>query len=247
MLPFRPLPATAASLLLGLVLAMRAPAAAPAGAAVPPVATPAPAASHDLAPTLKAPLTATAAPDADGFITRWLLLEPIPGDGRVTDSAVQAAAHLEYFPDQYTVVPHDGDKVTVDGGDYAWHAVDTTKFNVNLYHFGYYLGKPTSNVVFWGVAVIDCPEEIPGVRLVIGSNAGSVWWVNGQEVTAIYGDRQTVIDDGVSKRLTLKKGPNIVRFIVVNNAGMVDCCARFLDADEKPLRRFQVSLAAPKN
>ena len=44
------------------------------------------------------------------------------------------------------------------------------------------------------------------MRLAIGSNAASVWWVNGQEVIGIYGDRQTVIDDGVSKRLTLKRG-----------------------------------------
>jgi hypothetical protein len=47
---------------------------------------------------------------------------------------------------------------------------------------------------------------MPRVRLAIGSNAASVWWVNGQEVVGIYGDRQTVIDDGFSKRLTLKIG-----------------------------------------
>ena len=47
------------------------------------------------------------------------------------------------------------------------------------------------------------------MRLAIGSNAASVWWVNGKEVIGIYGDRQTVVDDGVSKRLTLKKGPNV--------------------------------------
>jgi hypothetical protein len=40
------------------------------------------------------------------------------------------------------------------------------------------------------------------VRLVIGSNAASVWWLNDEEVIGIYGDRQTVIDDGVSKRIT---------------------------------------------
>ena len=55
------------------------------------------------------------------------------------------------------------------------------------------------------------------VRLAIGSNAASVWWVNGKRVIGIYGDRQTVIDDGVSKRLTLKKGPNVVRVAVVNS------------------------------
>jgi hypothetical protein len=43
-----------------------------------------------------------------------------------------------------------------------------------------------------------------------------VWWVNGKEVIGIYGDRQTVIDDCVSKRLTLNKGANIVRAAVIN-------------------------------
>jgi len=71
------------------------------------------------------------------------------------------------------------------------------------------------------------PEEMPGVRLAIGSNAASVWWVNGQEVIGIYGDRQTVIDDGVSKRLTLKQGPNVVRGAIINGGGATDFCARF--------------------
>jgi hypothetical protein len=86
--------------------------------------------------------------------------------------------------------------------------------------------------------------EIPGVRLAIGSNAASVWWVNGQEVIGIYGDRQTVIDDGVSKRLTLKAGANIVRAAIVNGGGATDFCARFLGSDDKPLENFTVRLTA---
>ena len=82
------------------------------------------------------------------------------------------------------------------------------------------------------------------MRLAVGSNAGSVWWVNGQEAVGLYGDRQTSIDDGVSRKLTLKKGPNIVRFIVVQNGGMVDCCARFLDATGQPLTRLTQTLLA---
>jgi hypothetical protein len=83
---------------------------------------------------------------------------------------------------------------------------------------------------------------MPNVRLAIGSNAASVWWVNGQEVIGIYGDRQTVVDDGVSKRITLKKGPNIVRVAVVNNGGATDFCARFLDADDKPITNLTLSV-----
>lgn len=191
--------------------------------------------------TLTSPATNLRAPAADGFIQRWLLLEPIGANG-LTDSVVQAAVKKEYFPDQFTVVPHDGDKVTVNGAQLAWHAVDTSKYNVNLYHFAHGLSKPTSDVLFWAVTVVNCPQEMRDVRLAIGSNSASVWWVNGKEVIGIYGDRQTVIDDGVSKRLTLHKGTNIVRAAIVNAGGATDFCARFLDPADKPLKGFIVSV-----
>jgi hypothetical protein len=159
-----------------------------------------------------------------------------------TGALAQVAVKKQYFPDQFTVIPNDGDKVTVGDTELTWHAVDTYKYNVNLYYFAYNLDKPTSNVLFWAVTIINCPQEMSGVRLAIGSNAASVWWVNGKEVIGIYGDRQTVIDDGVSKRLTLKKGPNVVRCAVVNGGGATDFCARFLDSEDKPLKGFTVSV-----
>jgi hypothetical protein len=195
--------------------------------------------SHVSSPTC--PASAKEALNADGFIQRWLILEPIRANG-LTDSAVQTAVKTEHFPNQLTVLPHDGDKVTVGGTELTWHAVDTNSYNVNLYYFAYGLGKPTSNVLFWAVALVNCPQEMPGVRLAIGSNAASVWWVNGKEVIGIYGDRQTVIDDGVSKRLTLKKGPNVVRCAIVNGGGATDFCARFLDREDTPLQGFTVSV-----
>jgi hypothetical protein len=191
--------------------------------------------------TLTPPASPQKAPTADGFIQRWVLLEPIGVTG-LTDAAVQAAVKKEYFPNQFSVVPHDGDKVTVGDAQLAWHAVDTKNYNVNLYHFAHALGKPTSDVLFWAVTIVNCPQEMQGVRLAIGSNAASVWWVNGKEVIGIYGDRQTVIDDGVSKRLTLNKGPNVVRAAIINGGGATDFCARFLDADDKPLKGFTVSV-----
>ncbi len=192
------------------------------------------------ATTLVRPASAAESPDADGFIPRWTILEPIPAVG-LTDSAVRKIVRKEYFPGQMTVIPKDGEKVTVEGKDLTWHLVETTKYNVNLYHFAHALGKPSSDVLFWGVTIVNCPEETREVRLAIGSNAASVWWVNGQEVTSIYGDRQTVIDDGVSKRLTLRKGPNIVRCAIINGGGATDFCARFLDANDKPLKGFTIS------
>jgi len=196
------------------------------------------------APTLTRPATAAKPPDAAGFLQRWLVLEPIKVSGQLTEGAVRAAVDKEYFPNQLSVVPHDGEKVSVGDEQLAWHAEDTIKYNLNLYHFAYALDKPTSNVLFWVVTRVDVPREMRDVRLAIGSNAASVWWLNGQEVIGLYNDRQTVIDDGVSKRVTLNKGLNTIRAAVINAGGATDFCARFLDADDKPVKEISVRLGS---
>jgi hypothetical protein len=194
------------------------------------------------APSLARPTSAAKVPHADGFLQRWLILEPLRINGQLTESAVQAAISSDDFRAQLAVLPRDGDTVKVGDTELAWHAVDTLGYNVNLYHFAYALNKPTSNVLFSVVAVVHVPRDMTGVRLAIGSNAASVWWVNGREVVGIYNDRQTVIDDGVSKRLTLKQGANVIRGAILNAGGATDFCARFLDAEDLPLKGITVSL-----
>src|SRR5690606_14425091 len=78
---------------------------------------PAPAAAQ----TLRPPSSPSLAPDADGFIQRWLILEPIRRPGPLADSAVRAAVNTQYFPDQFTVLPRDGDRVTVNDTALVWH------------------------------------------------------------------------------------------------------------------------------
>ncbi len=79
--------------------------------------------------------------DADGFIQRWLLLEPIDKPNRTntvfTDTYVRTTLNTEYFPNQFTVIPNNGDKVKVGDKDLAWHALDSTGFNVKLFRFAY--------------------------------------------------------------------------------------------------------------
>jgi hypothetical protein len=200
------------------------------------------AAARGPAPSLTRPATPSKPPDADGFLQRWLVLEPIAVSGQLTESAVRALVETQHFPDQMTVMPRHGDKVKVGDAELAWHAVDTIGYNVNLFHFAYAQGKPTSNVLFWAVTVVNAPRDMADVRLAIGSNAASLWWVNGQEVIGLYNDRQAVIDDGVSKRITLKKGPNVIRAAIVNAGGATDFCARFLDSQDRPITGISVSL-----
>ena len=201
-------------------------------------------ASFALLSVLVRPAATAKAPDAGGFLQRWMILEPIGVAGQLTDGAVRTLVKTAHFPDQFTIVPRDGDRVTVGSAELKWHTVDTARYNVNLYHFAYGLKKPTSNVLFWAVTVVNSPRDVPDVRLAIGSNSASVWWVNGNEVIGIYNDRQTVIDDGVSRRLTLQKGPNVVRAAIINGGGATDFCARFLDREYRPVKDITVSLAA---
>jgi hypothetical protein len=194
------------------------------------------------ASSLSRPTGATQPVDARGFIHRWLVLEPVPVPGRLTEAAVEESLQLAALPGMGDTLPKDRDVVTVNGSTHAWHALDTLNYNLNLYHFAWSLSKPTSNAVFWAVTVVDSPREMQDVRLAIGSNAASRWWLNGEPVIALNDDRQSVIDDGVSKRVTLRKGRNVIRAAVINGGGATDFCARFLDESDNPIRGLDVSL-----
>ena len=199
------------------------------------------AAARPPASSLTRPVSPAKPTGADGFIQRWLLLEPIRVPGQLTESAVRTAVEKD-FSVPAPPFPRDADTLTIGDSELAWHAVDTIHYNVNLYHFAYALNKPTTNVLFWAVTIVNSPREMGDVRLAIGSNAASVWWVNGNQATALYNDRQTVIDDGVSKRLTLNAGANVIRAAIVNAGGATDFCARFLDANDRPITTLTATL-----
>jgi len=218
-------------LLSALSLSLAAPAAA---AATPP---PAPA---NLAPYFTPESGAPKAPDADGFLQRWLLLEPIVKPNRTntgfTGTYVRQALTTQYFPGQFAGVPRDGQVVNAAGSPVRWHALDSNLFDVKLFNFAQSLGKPTYGVIFWAVTVVNAPRDIPNVRLAVGSNSASMWWVNGKEEAGLFGDRRMVMDDVVSQPLTLHKGRNVIRGAVINGPGLSDFCVRFIDANGQPVR-----------
>jgi len=195
-------------------------------------------------PATKSPST----PDADGFIRRWLLLEPINKPNRsntvFTDSYLRTEFGKEYFKGQFTTMPKDGQTVTVGEQKLTWHAFDATRYNVKLFRFASGLKQQVYGVLFWAVTVIDCKEDIADVRLAVGSNSASMWWLNGEEALILSGDRRMVMDDCMSDRITLKKGRNILRGAVINGPGMSDFCVRFIDRDGKPVTNVSVVLTA---
>jgi hypothetical protein len=207
--------------------------------------------NRTIAPHFTPATSSQKAPDADGFVQRWLLLEPINKPNRsntvFTDSYVRKAFYTEYFPDQFTLVPNDGDKVTIKDQELKWHALDSTNFNVKLFRFAFGLDKQPYGVLFWAVTVVNCPRDMQNVRMAVGSNSASMWWFNGKEAVSLFGDRRMVMDDCVSKRLTLKKGRNIVRGAVINGPGLSDFCLRFIDENGDPIKDLIISLEGNEN
>lgn len=193
------------------------------------------------------PATAGATkPDNNGFIRRWMLLEPIkqdiPSNIIFTNTWLKDAFSKNYFDQQMSIMPKDGQKVKAGSQTLKWHALDSENYNVKLFRFAEKWGQQTYGSLFWAVTIIDCPEEYANVRLAAGSNGASIWWLNGEEVLLLEGDRRMVEDDGMSKRLTLKKGRNILRCAVINGPGLSDMCVRFLDEKELPITNYTINV-----
>jgi hypothetical protein len=206
--------------------------------------------TRSIAPYFTPVTSSPKAPDANGFLQRWLLLEPINKPNRTntvfTDSYIRRNFDTLYFPNQFTTVPRNGDKVKVGDQELAWHALDATNFNVKLFRFAYGLNKQIYGVLFWAVTIVNCPKEMKNVRMAVGSNSASMWWLNGKEAVILSGDRRMVMDDCVSKRLTLNKGANVIRGAVINGPGMSDFCVRFIDENGNPIKDLTVNLEAGK-
>jgi len=229
--------------------------------------------STDLDKYMVPATTPTAIPDPQGFLGRWLLLEPISKPNRsntvFTDSYIREVFAVQYFPGQLSnVLPKEGSKVKVtveyqppvnltagrpmsfNAGapqyeqkqvQLKWHAFDSKRFNVKLFRFATNLTEDRYGIICWVATVVNCEEDIENVRLAIGSNSASMWWVNGEEAVILSGDRRMVMDDCTSKRLTLKKGRNVIWGAVINGPGMSDFCARFIDEAGNPVRNITLT------
>jgi len=199
-----------------------------------------------LAPFFIPATSSTKTPNPEGFIQRWLLLEPISKSIRsnvvFTENYLKTQFNTNYFPNQFTVIPADKEAVNVEGKELQWHALECPNFNVKLFRFAYGLKKQTYGVLFWAVTVVNSPREIKNARLAVGSNGGSMWWINGKEAVILDGDRRMVMDDSVSPRLTLNKGKNIIRGAVINGPGLSDFCVRILDENGAPIKDLTITL-----
>ena len=183
---------------------------------------------------------AAAQPDANGFIRRWMLLEPIDYNVRsntiLTDSYLNENLSKQYFKGQFDdkKLPRDGEKVTATGIALAGGPRDTRM------QMGPAQTKEVKQTLRWHAL----ESNTYNVKVFRFAESASMWWLNGERVLTLDGDRRMVEDDCVSQRLTLKKGRNILRFALVNGPGLSDLCARFIDEKGKPVTGYEVTLSS---
>ena len=221
-----------------------------------------------LAPYFSTPVDEAVQPDDRGFIRRWLLLEPIskpnrgntvfvdtyvrenldtgwnkgefkiPVDGQTETMTVQVQKPVDMSAGRpmWGVEPeYEAKKVKL-----AWHALDSKLFNVKLYRYAVGTETGRYGLICRAVTIIDVPEDMENVRLAVGSNSASMWWIDGEEALILSGDRRMVMDDAASKRLTLKKGRHVLTGAVINGPGMSDFCVRFVDENGNPVMNYNI-------
>jgi len=177
-----------------------------------------------------------ATPDAEGFIHRWMLRNPISKPNNTNTVFVDSYLN-ETFPSaeianvkQYTALKKNKE----------WTQYDSQLYHAKLYRLATCTKQQRYGVIFWASTVVECDEDMD-VRFAIGSNSASKWWLNGQEAAILSGDRRMVRDDIISKPVTLKKGKNVITGAIINGPGMSDFCFRLVDKNGKPVTNVKIS------
>ncbi|MCF0203187.1 MAG: acetylxylan esterase [Bacteroidaceae bacterium] len=183
-----------------------------------------------------------AKPDANGFIRRWALLEPVNWPNRsntvFTDSYLRETFSTKLLskkkqPLVLPVSPKEGETTVVNDAKLKWHLLESTGYNIQLYRFATQRNLQKYGIIFAAITHVYADEEMD-VRLSVGSNSASMWWINGTEALILSGDRRMVVDDA-SAPVHLKKGDNQITGYVINGPGMSNFCLRFLDKTGKPV------------
>ncbi len=186
------------------------------------------------------------APDARGFLQRWLVLEPVKKNLRnnsgITEEYLKTTFANENFSQDYNAVPKAGQTVKIGTQTLKWYALDSKSFNFNLHQFSYATRNALSGIMFWNVNGICLPQEIKNLPLGGGGNSGGAFWLNGEKILNVPGDKDIIVDNVASPLVTLKKGRNILRAAVINGQGMCNFAARFVDEAGNPVTNYTTSV-----
>jgi hypothetical protein len=180
---------------------------------------------------------APVAVDGEGFIQRWLVLNPVPVGALAADH--NAALNKDWIPGQKAARPAQHDKVQAAGQEFRWEVGTSNEWILDL--------GSTENSLSLALTYIVADADLADLTLLTGSDDSGAWWLNGQEVQRYVGGRGTEKDqDRSAKPVALKKGVNVLLAAVVNGGGPTGACARFVDKEGKPIVKIRAGAEAPK-
>jgi len=176
--------------------------------------------------------------NADGYITTWLLLAPIPMDDGQSGAD---ALDKQQVKDEAKLRPKAGDKIKAGGKELEWKKYQA---NEDFLDFNEFLGKQTEDSVGYAVCYVLASEEMKGVQLKIGSDDQCKVYLNGKEVHK-FGEPRPLEKDEDTAEVTLQKGANVFVFKIVNEKVDWSGSARFLDKDGKPVKGLKATTTPP--
>jgi len=181
---------------------------------------------------------ATFKPDDEGFIRNWLLLEPITLDekaGSHDEDNQKDFIEKEQYAGLKASAPKDGEKVKVGDKEMAFKAFQADDSIITFPE-----GDNTMNIA---VTYIVAEADMADVKLKIGSDDSSVWYLNGKEIIKVYAGRGTEKDQDTSSTVSLAKGANVLICKVINGGGPTGMCARFVDKADAAVKNVTIALS----
>jgi hypothetical protein len=170
-----------------------------------------------------------------GAIKRWLVLLPIPFEGRDGDQALGA----EQVALEGQLRPRAGQRVKMGAAEFIWRAVEQQDYHLD---FNRLAGALTEWHLAYAVAYIRSDSTQSDVVLKVGSGDQCSVYLNGRLVHQWLGERLYSADADVVGGLELKAGVNVLVFKVVNEVASWDGSVRLTDPDGNPLKGIQVGL-----
>jgi len=176
-------------------------------------------------------------PRSDGFIRDWLFLAPIQLDTNINGAD---AIEKNQIPDEGSLKPKAGDKVTVEGKELTWKKLKATDYFLDLNGI---LNQQTEKTVGYAVAYVRSEAERTNLELKVGSNDEGKVYLNGKLLLKTTEPRALQQDDDVASNITLNKGANVVVFKIFNEGGSDwQGCLRFTDTKGKAVTNLFIRL-----
>jgi len=176
-----------------------------------------------------------------GALKVWLVLSPLG----FTNQSGAAALAEEQIPKEAQLHPRVGESIA---GGMKWRPVQLYD---NLIDFDDLNSSHANHSVAYAVCYVRSAADQSGLSLLIGSQDGSIVYLNGREVYRGGEPRSYVRDQDVVTGLQLKAGLNVVVFKVVIEAGGGGGgdwggSIRFTDAAGRPVKGIRATIT-PSN